>query len=146
MQKLSGRSGPGGTDYEALQGWLINFGEYSIRLCISVETFVDWLANGSPPWAAYRAFMSGRIIVLEKQPGVRLVGAGETWWRIFTKIVLKVMGPEATMACQDEQLCYGLKVGINGAIHGVQSLWDKHSSTEEWVFFTHRRKERVQRD
>ena len=38
------------------------------------------------------------------------------------------------MACQDDQLCAGLKAGIDGAIHGVQALWDENSSTEEWDF------------
>ena len=43
-------------------------------------------------------------------------------------------GPEATMVCQDDQLCAGTKAGIDGTIHGVQDLWDKKLSTEEWVF------------
>ena len=38
------------------------------------------------------------------------------------------------MACQDDQLCAVIKAGIDGAIHGVQDLWHKNSSTEEWVF------------
>ena len=46
------------------------------------------------------------------------------WRSIFVKILLKVAGPEATMECQDDPLCAGLKAGINGAIHGVQDLWD----------------------
>ena len=79
---------------------------------------------------AYRAFMSGRLIVIDKHPGVRPVGVGETWRRLFSKIVLKVMGPESTMACQGDQLCSGLKVLIDGAIHGVQALWDENFSTE----------------
>ena len=99
-----------------------------------MENFVDWLANGSPPWAAYRAFMSGRLIALDKQPGVRPVGVGETWRRLFAKIVLKVTGPEATMTCQGDQLCAGLKAGIDGVIHGVQALWDENSTTENWGF------------
>ena len=93
---------------------------------------MEWLANGSLPWAAYRSFMSGLLSTLDKQPGVRPVGIGETWHSIFSKIVLKVTVPEATMACQDDQLCAGLKVGIDGAIHGVQALWDENSTTENW--------------
>ena len=81
-----------------------------------METFVDWLANGRPPWAAYRAFISGRLIALDKQASLRPVGVGETLLRIFSKIVLKIMGQEATMAFQDDQLCAGLKAGIDGAI------------------------------
>ena len=55
---------------EALQVWLLEFGEDIARLRTSVENFVDWLANGSPPWAVYDAFMSGRLIALYKQPSV----------------------------------------------------------------------------
>ena len=75
-RKRLGSSGPGGTDSEELQGQLLKFVEDSTILRTSVETFVDWLSNGSPPWAAYRAFMYGRRIVLDKQPGVRPVGVG----------------------------------------------------------------------
>ena len=129
-----GSSGPGGTESEALQGWLLKFGEDSTRLRTSVETFVDWLSNGSPPWAAYREFMSGRMIAIDKQSGVRPVGVGKKWRLIFTKIILKVTGTEATTAGQDDPLCDGLKAGIDDAIHGVQALWDENLSTEEWGF------------
>ena len=100
----------------------------------SVETFVDWLANERPPWAAYCAFMSVRLIVLDKHPGVRPVGLGETWQHLVAKIVLKAIGPKATMVCQDEHMCAGLKAGIDGAIHRFQTLWDENLSTEEWDF------------
>ena len=79
--------------------------------------------------------MSGRLIVLDKQPGIRLFVVGETWWCLFSKIVLKVTGTEATMSCQDDQLCARLKEGIDSAIHGVQALWYKNLTTEEWAVF-----------
>ena len=63
---FSGSSGPGGTDLETIQVWLMKFGEDSTKLLTTVETFVGWLANGSPTLAAYRAFMSGHLIALEK--------------------------------------------------------------------------------
>ena len=132
-------------DSEALQGWLLKFGEDSTRLRTSVEIFVDWLANGIPPWVAYRSFMPGRLIALDKQPGVPPVGVGKAWWRIFSNIMLKVTGPEATMACQDGQLCAGLKVGTDGAIHRVRALWDKKLDYGKLVILARRRKERVQR-
>ena len=53
-RKLLGGAGPGGTDSEALQGLLLKFGDYSKKLCISVEYFVKWVANQSPPWATYQ--------------------------------------------------------------------------------------------
>ena len=87
--KTFGGSGPGGTESGVLQGCILKFGEDSTRLHTTVETFVNWLPNESPPWAAYRAFMSGRLIALDKQPGVHLVGEGETRRRLFVNTVLK---------------------------------------------------------
>ena len=102
----------------------MKFGADSTRLHIRVGTFVDWISNGSLPWTDYRAFMFGHLIALDKPPGVRLVGVGETWRCLLSKIVLKVTGPEATMAYQYDQLCAGLKAVIDGAVHVVQSIWD----------------------
>ena len=125
-RKLSGSSGPGGTNLEALQGWLLKFGDDSTRLRTSMEAFMEWLANGSPPWAAYCAFMSGLLIALDKNPGVRPVSVGEMWRRLFAKIVLKVTGSEATMVYQDDQMCDRLRAGIDGVVHGFQHIWEKN--------------------
>ena len=78
--------------------------------------------------------MPGRLIEIDKGPGVRPVDVREIWRRLSAKIVLKVMGPESTISCQDDQLCTGPKAGIDGAIHGVQDLWDRNLSTEECFF------------
>ena len=72
-QNISGGSGPGGTESEPLQGWLLKFVEDSKRLLTRVETLVEWLANKRPPYAAYCTFMSGRLIAIDKQPGMCLV-------------------------------------------------------------------------
>ena len=73
-----GRNG-GGADSVSLQHWLLRFGSASAELRLIVGDFVEWIGNGRPPWSAYRALMSGRLIALDKQPGIRLVGVGETW-------------------------------------------------------------------
>ena len=70
----------------------MKFGGGITRLRNSVETVLDWLDNGSPPWAFYRASMFSRLIALYKQPGVRPVGAGECSGVFFVKIVLNFTG------------------------------------------------------
>ena len=75
---LSGGAGPGGTDLVSLQHWLLRFGAASGELRLTVADFAEWLGKGQPPWAAYRALMSGQLIALDKQPGIRPVGVGET--------------------------------------------------------------------
>ena len=64
-RKILGRSVPGGTDSEALQGWILKFGEDKSKY-ISDETFIDWLANQNSPWSDYWVFMSGCLIELNK--------------------------------------------------------------------------------
>ena len=104
------------------------------RLHTSVEIFVDWVANKSPYWAAYCAFMSGCLIALEKHPGVCPVGVGETLRQFFDNIVIKVTVPEATSVCQDDQLCAKLKAIIDGAGYGAQDIWYTNLTTKYWGF------------
>ena len=83
----------------SLQHWILWFGAASAELRLIFGEFIEWMSNGRPPWAAYRALMSGRLIALDKQPGIRPVGVGETWRRFMAKCLLKVAGPEAKAAC-----------------------------------------------
>jgi len=52
--------------------------ETSEGLLHEVAEFPMWLANGFPPWSSYRTLMSGRLIALDKNPGVRSIGIGES--------------------------------------------------------------------
>ena len=65
-RELLGIAGPGGTDLEALHGWLLKFGDHSIKLRIIVEYFVKWLANQNPPWDSYQEFMSSCLLALNE--------------------------------------------------------------------------------
>jgi hypothetical protein len=47
---------------------------------------------------------------------------------------LAVAGEEAKDACVIDQLCAGLKAGIEGAIHAIKELWAMHEQEEEWGF------------
>ena len=67
-------------------------------------------------------------------PGVRPIGIGETWRRLFAKIILLVAGGDATEACGIDQLCAGLMAGIEGGIHAMQHLWKQMKLEEDWGF------------
>ena len=45
---------------------MMRFGVQSLGLRKIVREFGDWIANGLPPWVAYRALMLGRLIGLDK--------------------------------------------------------------------------------
>ena len=76
--RLSEGAGPGGTDSVSLQHWLLRFSAASAELRLIVGYFVEWLGNGRPAWSVYQALMSGRLIRLDNQPGIRPAGVGET--------------------------------------------------------------------
>ena len=70
-----------------LGDWLLRFGKSSLLVRERLAEMAEWLANDSPPWAAYRALMTGRIVALDKCPGVRPVGWGRlssaSWQSVF---------------------------------------------------------------
>ena len=65
------------------------------------------MSNVRPPWMAYRELFWGSLIDLDKCPGVRTVGVGETWRPMLAKCVLAVMGEEAKEICGKKQLWGG---------------------------------------
>ena len=104
-----------------LKHWIMKYGLMSGALREEVAMLTDWLSNDRPPWASYRALMSGRLVAIDKNPGIRPIGVGETWQRLITKVNLKVTGEGAVLSCGDKQLCAGLPAGIEGAVHGARS-------------------------
>ena len=108
----------------SLKHWLLRFGAASAELRLIVRDFVEWLGIGRPPCAAYWALMSGRMIALDKQPGIRPVRVGETWRRMIVKCLLRVALSEAKAACGTTQLAGGMEAGIEGAIHAMRVLWE----------------------
>ena len=78
--------------------------------------------------------MTGHLVALDKCPGIRPIGIGETWRRLFAKASLLASGSEAKEKCGIDQLCAGLEAGIEGGIHAIKELWKQHEQEEEWGF------------
>eukprot|EP00957_Ditylum_brightwellii_P100489 7660363-Ditylum_brightwellii.AAC.1 len=129
---MQGAAGPGDVDLIAWQGWLLCFCAASCCLHKSVAAVACWLANTLPAWAAYRAIVTGRLIALDKCPGVCPVGVGEILLCMLSKCIIPVCGEEATTVCSTHQLCLGLKASIKGAIHAMKQLWDNNSEEDSW--------------
>ena len=63
--------------------------------------------------------MACHLVSLDKKPGVRPVGIGETLRRALDKLIMRSAGDQAKTACGNLQLCAGLEAGIEGATHAV---------------------------
>ena len=78
--------------------------------------------------------MAGRLVALDKCPGIRPVGTGETWKRLAAKVVILISKEEVKDTCGVDQLCAGLKAGVDGGIHCMEQTWKQHQQKEEWGF------------
>ena len=123
-RRLQGAAGPCGLDATELKHLLFRFGPESKRLMDELAAWTVWLSAESPPWAAYRAMMANRLIAIDKQPGVRPVGCGEVFRRLWAKALIVECGDEATEACGRINLCAGLSAGIEGAFHALRRGYD----------------------
>ena len=103
------------------RAYLTVYGRAAAELREEMVEWGEWLANTSPPWAAYRGMLTRRLVALDKQPGTRPVGIGCIWLRAISKLLLLTTGKEAKRACNALQLCAGLEAGTKGAMHVVKS-------------------------
>ncbi|MCP4494129.1 MAG: hypothetical protein GY820_43525, partial [Gammaproteobacteria bacterium] len=63
------------------------------------------------------AYVNCRLIPLNKNPGVRPIGIGETFRRIVGKAVSWVLKSDIQEVAGPLQVCTGLKIGAEAAVH-----------------------------
>ena len=104
-------------DAKHLKNQLLKHGKASAELQEELVEWALWLANTTPPWAAYQAMCQGCLVALDKQPGVRPLGIGEAWMHAVSKLVLMQCRMDGKEVCGNTQLCAGLEAGIEGTIY-----------------------------
>ena len=87
----------------------------------AIADLIMMIANGIVDWSIISVLMVSRSMALDKNPGVKPIGIGEALRRLMGKV----------MNVQDirgmDQLCYGLKGGIKGAVHAIREVLDANS-------------------
>ena len=74
------------------------------------------------------AFLACRLIPLDKNPGLRPIGAGEALRRIAGKVVMKVVKEDIKKAAGCLQLCAGQEAGCEAAIHAMQKIFESNKT------------------
>ncbi len=128
--RMSGSASLSSFDAIMLRNCLLQYGRALGDLRQELAAWVEWLSNESPPWAAYRALMSQRLVALDKQPGVWPVAIGKIWQWCIAKGNLVGSGAEAKGTCRSVQLCAGLEAGIKGVLHGVRLRAETNKSMQ----------------
>ena len=75
--------------------------------------------------------MSCWELTLGKDPvGIRPIRIGDIWRQAMEKCVLKVARPSALSECSADQLCTGMKAGVEGSVHALSVVWAEMDEDE----------------
>eukprot|EP00957_Ditylum_brightwellii_P181385 13817126-Ditylum_brightwellii.AAC.1 len=128
---MQGTMEPGGVDSITWQNWVLKFGAAIQKLRVTITELACWLTNTRPAWAAYQTIVANRLIALDKCLGVHLIGISEVFFWMLDKYIIGVCGNDVTKVCSSNQLCSGLKAGIEGAVHSMKQLQNEHGKEED---------------
>ena len=78
--------------------------------------------------AGLAAFVACRLIALDKDPGVRPIGIGETCLRIISKAILAIVGQDIMDVAGPLQLCAGHDSGCEVAVHSICQLFSDYET------------------
>ncbi len=92
----------------------------SISLCQSLAEVAKRLCSSFVDPQGISPLLACRLIALDKCPGVRPIGIGETARRIIAKTVLKITRADIQDAAGSLQLCGGQISGCEAAVHSTR--------------------------
>ena len=113
---------PGGTNAGHWKDFLLHYGAHCAKLRDALAELARRLANSIVEWSDINALMSSHLVALDKCPGTRPIAIGEIPRCILCKAMAMATCDDITDLCEVDQLCSGLKGGIEGAVHTMREL------------------------
>ncbi len=126
--KSQGGAGPSGLDSQGWRRLCTSFRKASSDLCNSVALLARRICTTTVDPAGLTPLTACRLVALDKCPGVRPVGIGETIRRIIAKAILHIIGPEIQEAAGPSQLCAGQESGCEAAVHAMQKIFSDENT------------------
>ena len=113
-KKVNGAAGPSGADSDLWRRMLCSkqFKKKLSELCVALAGLAKKLNTIDINPQYLRAFVAGRLIPLDKKPGVRPIGIGEIPRRIIGRATTTLLKPELIDSTAPLQTCAGLPGGI----------------------------------
>ena len=118
-----GAAGPSGLDAYGWRHLCTSFRGASNDLCDSLASVARRLCTSYVDPVGITALVAGRLIALDKCPGVRPIGVGEVIRRIICKAVLSVLKFDILEAAGSLQLCAGQDAGNEAAVHAMREVF-----------------------
>ena len=118
-----GAAGPSGLDVHTWRRMCTSFKTASIALCHSLALTAKRLCTTLVDPRCTSPLLACRLIALDKNPGVRPIGIGETPRRIIAKAALSVTRSDIMDTAGSTQLCAGQVAGAEAAVHAVRQCF-----------------------
>ena len=121
-----GSGGPSGANADCWKRVLCSkgFKSHSKRLCDAIANIGKRMCTENIEPEHLQVFNASRLIPLDKNPGVRPIGIGETIRRIIGKSVMTLLKGDVTQAAGALQVCAGQDGGCEAAIHAMKKAFD----------------------
>ena len=126
--RTQGSSGPSGMDSNAWRRPCCSFGCQSAELCNSLASLAKRLCTEFVDPRGLQAFVACRLIPLNKCPGLRPIGIGETFRRIISKSIAAVVKDDICQCAGSLKVCAGQEGGSEAAIHAMRSIFQADES------------------
>ena len=120
---LTGAAGVSGLDSSAWRRMCCSFGGASSTLCAAIAATARRVATEYVDPSTISPLLSGRLIPLDKNPGVRPIGIGEVLRRFLAKAVIRVVRSDIQAAAGCLQVCAGHESGAEAAIHAMSGFF-----------------------
>ena len=102
--ETEGAAGPSGLDATAWRHLCCSF-QSSFDLCAALASVAKRICTTFIDPKCLSAFVACRLVPLDKCPGVRPIGIGETIWRIIGKAIMATIGRNIIDAAGPLVLC-----------------------------------------
>ena len=89
--RMEGAAGPSGVDARGWRRLCTSFHSASVDLCRSLAMVARRICTSFVDPSTLQPLLNSRLIALDKNPGVRPIGIGETSRRIISKAILSVL-------------------------------------------------------
>ena len=120
--KLRGAAGPSSLDASAWRCMCTSFPTVSDDLCDALSAVARCLRTSFVDPTGLSSFVACRLIALDKNPGVRPIGIGETVRHLIAKAILSIIHDNIQAAAGPLQLCAGQLSGREVAVHSMRQL------------------------
>ena len=99
-----------------------SFGGASSTLCATIAATARRMATEYVDPSTISPLLSGRLIPLDKNPGVQPIGIGKVLRRFLAKAVIRVVRSDIQTAAGCLQVCAGHESGVEAAIHAMSGF------------------------